>query len=274
MDVNAGRGICAGGASGPRGIGVDGCRGGWICVVFQAPGADKAAQTPARSAVYPDIAALWADLKPVSGLDRVLIDMPIGLPEGPEGANNRIVDRLCDRDCRRLLPAPRKSSVFPVPVRQALRAGDPSAVNAAVVGRRLSRQTINLIPKIRELDDFVASLLEAGLSGPALPAECHPELSFQRLNGNTAPPHKKKEAEGAAERIDILNRAGIPRGELLRLLEDLPRGTAVRDDLLDAAALAICAYRIAAGVSLPAYVSEGERQYDYEGRLEMNIVYC
>ncbi|OWA33442.1 hypothetical protein B9G55_22520 [Saccharibacillus sp. O16] len=280
-----------------RGIGVDGCPGGWAAVVIEGTkkiglsgtgcgnGQARAAHSDASecewaeaetvrvtSAVYPNIASLWSALQPDPAHDLLLIDMPIGLPEGADGLRNSVCDRRCDRDCRKLLPRSRKSSVFPVPARQALRAASPSAANQAVTGRKLSCQSLNLLPKIRELDDFIAARLAGGDPLPLL--ESHPEVAFLRLNGEQAPLHGKKTAEGLAERLDILEQTGIDRMTLKQLLEHFPRKQAARDDLLDAAALALTAQRIRSGRSPARYVTEGtQRQFDYSGRLEMNIVY-
>lgn len=260
-----------------RGIGVDGCPGGWIAVILEEGDDDKPGGQPTlTAAVYPDISSLWATLEPCSSRDLVLIDMPIGLPEGAEGIRNRAEDRNCDRDCRKLLPKRRKSSVFPVPARQALRSADPSSANAAATKRKLSSQSLNILPKIRELDDFIAEHLAAEDVGPfALPlAESHPEVAFMRLNAGEAPLHGKKTAEGLAERFAVLEQAGIKQAELERLAKLFPRKQAARDDLLDAASLAASALRIMSGCSPARRVTEdGRRQFDYGGRLEMNIVY-
>ena len=63
----------------------------------------------------------------------LLVDIPIGLPE--TGA-----ERACDLMARRLL-GPRKSSVFPVPVRQAVHAPtyqEACDLNATATGDRKS----------------------------------------------------------------------------------------------------------------------------------------
>lgn len=259
-----------------RGIGVDGCPGGWIVIIIQEHQAEAIPKFEITTAIYPDIRSLWDALKPHPVDDLVLIDMPIGLPEGKDGIRNQVEDRHCDRDCRKLLPRRRKSSVFPVPARQSLNSDDPSATNAIATGRKLSSQSLNILPKIRELDDFIASTLEKEPDSEAiLPlAESHPEVAFMRLNEREAPLYGKKTAEGLNERIDILEHAGIGRTELHRLLNLFPRKQAARDDLLDAAALAVIAQRIVSGHSPVKYVTEGERrQYDYNGRIAMNIVY-
>lgn len=262
---------------GYRGVGVDGCPGGWIAVVLEESGNPQTGGQPELTAgVYPDISSLWEALKPLASRDLIWIDMPIGLPEGADGIRNRVEDRNCDRDCRKLLPKRRKSSVFPVPARQALRSSDPSAANAAATGRKLSSQSLNILPKIRELDDFIAERLASEADGAfALPlAESHPEVAFMRLNAGEAPLHGKKTSEGLAERFSILEQAGIEQTELERLTTLFPRKQAARDDLLDAAALAISALRIVSGRSPAHYVTEGgQRQFDYGGRLEMNIVH-
>ncbi len=274
-----------------RGIGVDGCPGGWAAVVVetgrdainQAAASARPANGPTETvtaAIYPNITSLWAALRPDPAQDLVLIDMPIGLPEGEHGIRNRVSDRHCDRDCRKLLPKSRKSSVFPVPARQALHADDPSSANAAAAGRKLSCQSLNLLPKIRELDDFVAAWLASEFSEEAdhpcmLPLiESHPEVAFMRLNGGEAPTHGKKTIEGLGERLGILERAGMGRTDLEHMMKLFPRKQAARDDLLDAAALALTAQRILSKHSPARYVTGGERrQFDYNGRLEMNIVY-
>ncbi len=258
-----------------RGIGVDGCPGGWAAVVIEGiPHTEQFLSV--QAALYPTLSELWQDLSPNAPCDRVLIDIPIGLPEGASGLLNDVEDRNCDRDCRKLLPKHRKSSVFPVPARQALRAEDPSAANAAATGRKLSRQTINILPKIRETDDFLASRLRQGLPVAGLIEESHPELVFARLNSQAdgAPMHRKKEAEGQRERLEILREAGLPSTETERFFSLFARKQAAKDDLLDAAALAIAAYRIASGISPAKYATQGERrQYDHGGNLEMNVAY-
>ena len=258
-----------------RGIGIDGCFGGWAVVVLEAL-PEEGPLHIRRAAVYPTLSTLWEDLSPNPLSDRILIDIPIGLAEGADGVQNRVADRNCDRDCRKLLPKRRKSSVFPVPARQALRAEDPSYANAQATGRKLSRQTINILPKIRETDDFLAARLKKDLPVSGFIEESHPELVFLRLNDSAdeAPLYGKKEAEGQRERSGILRVAGLPHTETEKLFTLFARKQAAKDDLLDAAALAVAAHRVVSGRSAVKYVTEGERrQFDYEGRVEMNIAY-
>ncbi|MCQ4088363.1 DUF429 domain-containing protein [Saccharibacillus sp. JS10] len=258
-----------------RGIGIDGCPAGWIAALIEAS-AEATEFQRIRSAVYPTITDLWADLNPNPDYDHVLIDIPIGLPEGIAGKLNSVEDRKCDRDCRKLLPKSRKSSVFPVPVRQALRAEDPSAINFSVTGRKLSRQSIHILPKISEVDDFIAQRLKRQLPVAGFIEESHPELVFLNLNTGIeeVPLYRKKEAEGQRERLRILQASGLSQTQMEQQFTLFLRKHVAKDDLLDAAALAVAAHRIASNSAEPRYVTKSsETQYDYEGSVQMNIVY-
>lgn len=108
----------------------------------------------------------------------VAVDMPIGLPEAGR--------RACDGLARARL-GPRRSSVFPVPVRSALAATSFAEVTG------LSIQGWHLVPKIREVDACWEPRV----------VECSPELSFAVLAG--APmAHSKRTPEGRAERLAVL----------------------------------------------------------------------
>lgn len=209
--------------------GVDGCRGGWLALWLQAAGGRAAAAVPARRWVELDLAAARL----------VAVDMPVGLAEaGP---------RACDKAARALLPAGRKSSVFPPPRRYMLACGSWPAANAE--GRRrenvgLGRQSWNITNKIAELDAALAPADQAWLR------EAHPELVFHHLNG-WRPLPRKRGAEGRRRRLALLAAAGA-RG-LARLLQGRPGGVRP-DDVLDAAACALAARRMLAGEAacLPA----------------------
>ena len=78
--------------------------------------------------------------------------------------------------------------------------------------------------------------------------EVHPEASFRAMNGDRPLRYRKKSAGGALERIELLRDRGI-------VLEQVNAAAgAPLDDVLDAAAAAWSAARIAAGTawSLPA----------------------
>lgn len=216
--------------------GVDGCPGGWIAVWLGNSGEIRAS----------GVGACWRDL-PLANAQMVAVDMPIGLAaRGP---------RPCDRAARALLPRARKSSVFPPPRRYMLTASGWAAANAAGQAREgvgLSRQAWNLAAKIGELDRALSPDDQARVR------EAHPELVFHHLNGWRPLPRKTGRA-GRWARRDLLAGAGIAGLDVV--LDALPRGLARPDDLLDAAACALAARRMAAGtaVRLPEATSRDAR---------------
>jgi predicted RNase H-like nuclease len=220
--------------------GVDGCPAGWA-VVFRALDGDA----PPVFVVVPDFAAVLAsEHRPAV----IAVDMPIGLPDrvGPNG-------RGPEREVRRLL-GERQSSVFSVPSRAAVIEDDYRRSCAVALAtshppRKVSKQCFHLFPKIREIDRLMTPSLEGRVF------EAHPELGFWRLNGERpmALPKKVKSRPsqpGLDERATLLVRHGYDR---TFLDQSLPRGVG-RDDLLDAAVLALTATRIAKGegLSFPA----------------------
>ena len=215
-------------------LGIDGCRAGWLAVQYRSAESGEVV-------LAADLAGLWAELRPTG---RVLIDMPIGLPDAETGP------RACDRLARQLL-GPRRASVFPVPGRAVLGAttyAEASALNAAVLGRKLSRQTWHLLPRIAELDRWLD-----GLPPAAWPREAHPELAFAALNRDVPLPHYKKTPEGQALRLGLLTVAWPAARELFEEgLARYPRRAVAPDDLLDALVLAWAAARPGILRSLPA----------------------
>lgn len=154
----------------------------------------------------------------------IAVDMPIGLP-----ASGR---RACDALARAML-GPRRSSVFPVPVRSALAATSFAEVTG------LSIQGWNLVPKIREVDACWHPRVH----------ECSPELSLAVVSG--APmQHHKRTPEGRAERLAVL-------GDVVTAAKG-----AAGHDVLDAHACLRTARRIAAGEA----VELGDGAVDELGR--------
>lgn len=220
--------------------GVDGCRGRWLIV--------------RRSLAQPDEA--WAelvdDLGPLidqcrrSEVAAVAIDMPIGLLEHHP--------RACDVEARRLL-GPRRSSVFPAPVRAVLGAGDYDEArrrSRAAAGVAPSRQAFNLVPAITQLDD----LIEADDQDQVV--EAHPELAFARLAGEPLT-EAKRTPRGRAWRRQLLTDAHDELGSFLtsflasgsissgRSASGQPGGPLPEIDLLDATALTVTAAHVVAG---------------------------
>jgi predicted RNase H-like nuclease len=215
-------------------IGVDGCKAGWFFFRFQG--------SSITFGVTETIAEIIEEL---TEDDCILIDIPIGLLEG----GNR--ERSCDLAARKALSPRRGSSVFPAPCRQALSARsyeDALAINRRVLGRGLSKQSWAIAPKIRELDEILAS------SGTARRSirESHPEICFWGLMGGPME-FQKKSREGFVERMNILKLVE-PRSEQMIAIAFLMHGgfEAARDDVVDAFVLAVCARAAANLRSLPA----------------------
>lgn len=207
--------------------GVDGCRGGWLCVE-ENDGA-------LRAFVAKSVNELLADLR---GVSIIAIDVPIGLPDSGE--------RPCDPIARRLLRPPRASSVFPVPVRDILGERDYKTAcsrHRQIDGRGMSRQAFAILHKIHEVDLLLAH--EPGLQQRV--REIHPEVCFAVWNGGLAMKHKKSIPQGLAERQLLIDKEWPSQRQKvarhLRVREYQP------DDLNDAFAALWTARRIVAGTA-------------------------
>ena len=207
-------------------IGIDGCRNGWIAAVL-----DYGNLRIERYETILDI------MREFPTADAYLIDMAIGLPESIEEAKKRP-----DKTARKEL-GKHGSTVFPIPCRQAIMVdpNDPQAVvkmrelNRSVLEKSLSAQSLNIIPKIRELDEF----LDEHREYKNVLCESHPELCFTRLNGR-ALMMKKKTVEGLEERRRILEKYlknGMMDGIQVRAKEL----NCMPDDIMDAVCLAVSA---------------------------------
>lgn len=199
--------------------GIDGCRAGWVVVRRDAAGCFAA----------PFVVASLDDL-PETGM--VVIDIPIGLPESGR--------RACDLEARAMLGR-RRNSVFTGVRRPLLATGSYEEANAwgKRDGEGLTRQMWNILPKIREVDDWLVPVRSRTFR------EGHPELAFAGVSGQPMA-HYKKTREGEAERLAVL--AGFIDPSTVRTWLDRARGSgAARDDIVDALALCRTAARVALG---------------------------
>lgn len=198
-------------------VGVDGCKDGWVAVEISPSGFR-------RAQVHMNFADLLAS---VAGATCIAVDIPFGLVD--DGA------RTPDVAARKYL-AGQSSSVFPSPSRLSLLATDFEQANAAcrrAAVKGISRQSFALFPKIREVDAFIAD---------ERIHEVHPEVSFRVINRDERLKHGKKTWGGIQDRRRLLVGAGI------ELPDDLGNVNGVGvDDVLDAAAAAWSARRIAQG---------------------------
>ncbi len=104
--------------------GLDGCKGGWIAVLYPV-----ARRALAKTGVFRSFSEACA-LLPRQTL--IGVDMPIGLPDRVE-TGGRAPDRAA-----RLLVGQRRSSVFPVPSRAAVYAFAQGYPQACAVARNTS----------------------------------------------------------------------------------------------------------------------------------------
>ncbi|NRF14107.1 DUF429 domain-containing protein [Vibrio coralliilyticus] len=215
-------------------VGIDGCKAGWLawCINGDKP------------KLY--IRKSLTDLLNVIGANsRWIIDMPIGFssPEEP--------DRLCDKAARKLLKE-RRSSVFTVPCREAVYASNyeqACEINHRHLGKRFSKQTWGIVPKIRELDQFVCSYSN---NHEFAIRESHPEVVFAGLAGHPMA-FNKKTVQGREERLNVIQNLAPGWVDILyREMKEVPRKIAELDDLIDAFVLLLIATKWESLASLPA----------------------
>ena len=200
-------------------LGVDGCRGGWIACILD--------HGDFRLERFDSLEAL---VNHYQEFDAFLIDMVIGLRSR--------ADQLRPENLARKELGPRSSTIFSVPCRQAVYAeseAEQKEENKKVLGKSLSKQSINIIPKIRELDEFLDNHPE--YRNKIL--ESHPEIVFARLHGRVVMT-QKKEFTGFMDRVNILERY-LPDKKLTGLWEKAKDFKCKPDDLLDAVCLAVTA---------------------------------
>ncbi|MCB4771719.1 DUF429 domain-containing protein [Ancylobacter sp. Lp-2] len=232
--------------------GVDGCKGGWVAVVVE-PGGVMSVERVGR----------LADLVDRPDAPQIIaVDMPIGLPERV-GPNGRAPERLV-----RPRLGMRQSSVFSMPSRAAVYAALDMSIadeaeryrHACSVARAsseppraVSKQAFHIFGKIAEID----RLLRGRPDLARRIHECHPEVSFWAMNGETPLDIAKKvknapNKPGLALRRRLLATQGFEAG-LTSPARARELGVG-EDDLVDACAAAWTAGRIAQGraIGFPA----------------------
>jgi predicted RNase H-like nuclease len=172
------------------------------------------------------VVATFADVLAL-GFDVVAVDMPIGVSDDST--------RSCEREARTFI-SPRGSTIFPTPVRGCLDAAsyrDACDASRAAIGRAISKQAWNILPKIREIDELITPAHTDSV------IESHPECAFAVMND--APLRSSKHtAAGLSDRAALLAKvAGIAVPDT--------RVKAKRDDVLDAFAVLWSAERFARG---------------------------
>lgn len=205
-------------------IGVDGCRDGWIAAVIENGQIHIEFYETMEEllAAYPDP-------------DRVLIDMAIGLPYSCD-------DLRPDDEARKFLGR-KGSSIFPIPSKAAVYADGEEKqkeANQTALGKSLSKQSIAIIPKLRQLDSFMINHPEY----QDKISESHPEVCFACLAGSPLLSNKK-EFLGLTERTAVMA-SFLPDATMeliLRTVEEMKQAhvKCAADDLADAICLALTA---------------------------------
>lgn len=198
-------------------IGIDGCKGGWIVASIR-DGKLEIGKFNSISEIAKNIP-----------FDIGLIDMIIGLPDKKHQFRP-------DDEARNLLK-PLSSTVFNAPCRKAVEEkakGKENQTNLEELGKGLSRQTIGIIPKIREVDTFLLKNKEY----QNRLMESHPELCFVSLTGyNILSKHYVK---GIIDRIEILKKY-LPEVTLDLITTETIHHKCKEDDIVDAICLAVTA---------------------------------
>ncbi len=218
--------------------GVDGCRAGWVAAFV----------SPDQEEVRVRVLSAFSEVFAAPEQPRIVaVDIPIGLPAhiGPygRGPERAVRPHLGDR----------QSSVFTVPSRRAIYAGDYGeacrlALATSDPPKKVSKQLFMIAAKIREVDETLRS--KPSLTDRVF--EVHPEVAFWRLNGSRALTEPKKikgcpYGPGLALRRTLLANHGFSK----TAIEAPPPRGAAEDDLLDALACAAVARRILSGVAVP-----------------------
>ncbi|MDP1735394.1 MAG: DUF429 domain-containing protein [Sulfuritalea sp.] len=229
-------------------IGVDGCRAGWIAVTKD--------RDELIYRIYPSAQDLVAAFP---NAERILIDIPIGLPWKAAPI------RPCDRLAREIL-GPRRSSVFPVPCRDAAYAKSLEAARAAnlkELDRSLPSQSWGICKKIAEIDN----LLQRQLRLRKIIREVHPEVCFWGLAGGSPMQHNKKTKDGLSERLAILSRF---EPDAKYLLEEVRANELRKDVMADDVLDAIVAYIVSSAPTPSLSLIKGNLLMDqYELAIEM-----
>jgi predicted RNase H-like nuclease len=231
--------LFAGIIGGMRVLGIDACTLGWVAIELSG-GRFAAAHVADR------LTTLLSVVDDIDNIRTVGIDMPLGLVE----TGWREADLAAQ-----YFVGSRRRSVFRVPPhavwkQDVWREDSWEQANQRcrqITGHGLSRQAWGLRDKLAEANQCLAT-------GQYPLQEVHPEVSFAAMNGRPLE-HRKISWAGQMARRTLLDQHGI------QLPDELgAAGKAGSDDVLDAAAAAWSAHRIAIGHAgrLPTEPSPGQ----------------
>ena len=201
--------------------GIDACPGGWVAVVLAGPGVVDVGFRGGLAelvAAYPDVGVVG-------------VDMPLGLlARGWRQADRLAAERL----------GAQRSRVFRIPPGPVW--DEPAFARAVTRCRELTEPAMGFSVQAWALRPKLQQAAALRAAQPGLLFEVHPELSFAALNDGTPVAASKKTWNGQMRRRSLLAAAGV------RLPDHLvAAGPVPPDDVLDAAAVAWSAGRIARG---------------------------
>jgi predicted RNase H-like nuclease len=203
-------------------VGVDGYGAGWFAIALTEAG-------DFDTVVFSEISDLWNYFCGDHTDVHICLDIPIGLIDRSSSYKRR----PCDAEARKLLAPKRHPSVFTPPCREALHAESYESacdINEEVTGIRLTKQLWGIVPKIREVDDFLVSAHSAQENIK----EIHPEICFWAFAGKPMEDSKKKN-EVFIERKKILQEiCNLTDRIVQNSLDKYNRKDVARDDILDA----------------------------------------
>lgn len=200
-------------------VGIDGCKFGWVAVSL----------SESCALLFRNLSDL---VKHYGGESLFLIDMPIGLP-------SKNIERNCETIARRQLSNKRKSSLFPIPCRDAVYAENyesASKINRQILQKGISKQTWFICSKIKELDQLL--LQNRQLATRFL--ESHPEVAFHFLNDGVSMEFNKKTNAGQQERLHLLSQFSENTNSIYsNTIQKFKRKDLAKDDVIDALCLAV-----------------------------------
>ncbi len=202
-------------------VGIDGCMGKWLTVAITESGFDINL-----------ISSIEEVCDKYQNADCIIIDMPIGLAE-------KIDDKRPDTVLRGKLKG-KASSVFNTPCRQAVYENTyekASEINRNILAKGISKQSYAIIPKIREIDEF----LQANNKWKNRLLESHPEFCFAKLNDGLPILENKQTQQGAEIRIELLSEYYPESYEVVEHFKRIaPASLSLKiDDVIDALVLAV-----------------------------------
>ena len=193
-------------------IGMDGCSAGW----FTTKIVDK------QSLIFNIIEDLNDDYLKKSNLSHIGIDIPLYL--------SKTGKRRAEIEARFLLKK-RACTIFSPPTFNVLRAKnyiDACEINFKECGNRISKQSWNLFPKIKEAQKFLENNLicQVGIF------EIHPELSFMAMNDMNLVEASKKTDIGKEIRIKLIKKF-FPTFSFELVRNKYKKNQVLDDDILD-----------------------------------------